>query len=224
MALIKWGALVVDGRGKLGGHVLTKSRHGATMRTKVTPTNPRSALQQANRATLGALSSQWAELSESARKEWNAAVNDWEKTNIFGDLKAPSGQNLFISLNKNLISVGAPQITVPPQKEGVFEPVISDFLVTDDRIVSVKLEGPIPSNMAIKTYFTRPFSPGRYNMDGSYVDVGATDPEEAGQQYVARFGDPSVGRAVGVQVAIINTNTGEMSAKVTERTIVVEGE
>ena len=25
MALIKWGALVVDGRGKLGGHVLTKS-------------------------------------------------------------------------------------------------------------------------------------------------------------------------------------------------------
>ena len=87
------------------------------MRTKVTPANPRSVLQQANRATLGALSSQWAELTESERKEWNAAVNDWEKTNIFGDLKAPSGQNLFISLNKNLISVGATQINVPPQKK-----------------------------------------------------------------------------------------------------------
>ena len=78
--------------------------------------------------------------------------------------------------------------------------------------------------MAVKAYFTRPFSAGRYNMDGSYIDVKPANYESAGPEYIARFGLPGLGRAVGVQVAIINTNTGEMSTKVTERTIVVEDE
>jgi len=32
-----FGAIVVDGRGKLGGHVASKNRHGSYFRTKVSP-------------------------------------------------------------------------------------------------------------------------------------------------------------------------------------------
>ena len=53
---IKWGAMVVDGSGKLGGHVASKNRGGSYFRTKVTPTNPNSTSQAAVRSRLTALS------------------------------------------------------------------------------------------------------------------------------------------------------------------------
>jgi len=37
-----FGAIVVDGRGKLGGHVASKNRHGSYFRTKVSPSQPAS--------------------------------------------------------------------------------------------------------------------------------------------------------------------------------------
>ena len=37
---IKFGSEVVDGRGKIGGHVYSKNKGGAYKRTKVTPSNP----------------------------------------------------------------------------------------------------------------------------------------------------------------------------------------
>jgi len=44
---MKFGAIVVDGRGKIGGHVASKNRGGAYLRTKVTPSNPQTGYQAA---------------------------------------------------------------------------------------------------------------------------------------------------------------------------------
>ena len=53
---IKFGAIVVDGRNKIGGHVMSKNRAGAYMRTKVSPVNPRSLDQMSVRSRLSAIS------------------------------------------------------------------------------------------------------------------------------------------------------------------------
>lgn len=54
---IKWGMMMTDGRGKLGGQVASKNRAGAYVRTKVTPVNPRTTQQQAIRTLFGSIAS-----------------------------------------------------------------------------------------------------------------------------------------------------------------------
>ena len=116
---LKFGAIVTDGRGKIGGHVASKNRAGAYLRTKVTPSNPNTVAQMQARSILGSLSQQWSTLLESQRLGWNDAVKEWGTTDIFGDIKRPSGINLFVKLNSNLISVGLPQVLDVPAKREV---------------------------------------------------------------------------------------------------------
>lgn len=221
MALIKWGMMVVDGRGKLGGHVLTKSRNGASVRTKVTPTNPQTSYQQANRATFGQLSSNWTSLSEAERKAWNEAVQEWQKTNIFGDLKSPAGRDLYISLNRNILQAGGTAIDVPPTKEGVKPNAITlvDYdLVNED--ITITLVELLATNERALVYFTKPMSPGRYNFSGAYRFFAA-EPTNTFKidfaDYEARFGSLQVGKAIGVQVVVCNSVTGEKSPPMHER-------
>src|SRR4051812_170938 len=82
---VKFGSLVVDGRGKIGGHVLSKNRGGAYMRTKVTPINPQTADQSTVRGTLTSLSQSWRALTQNQITAWNNAVQNFQSTDIFGD-------------------------------------------------------------------------------------------------------------------------------------------
>ena len=86
---IKWGALVVDGRNKIGGQVASKNRNGAYMRNKVTPVNGKSAGQVTVRNRLASLASGWRGLTAGQRLAWNNAVSDYKKTDIFGDIQNP---------------------------------------------------------------------------------------------------------------------------------------
>lgn len=80
---IKWGALVVDGRGKIGGQVASKNGAGAYMKNKVTPANPQTADQTSARALFGVISAGWSSLTAAQIAAWNGAVADWTSTNIF---------------------------------------------------------------------------------------------------------------------------------------------
>lgn len=117
MAKIKFGMMMTDARGKLGGQVFSKNRSGSYVRTKVTPVNPQTSFQQASRFLLGALSQAWSGLTRAQIEAWNNAVNEWARTDIFGDMRNPTGKNLFTELNKNAVQAGYSQMTEPPAKE-----------------------------------------------------------------------------------------------------------
>lgn len=224
MALIKWGMMVVDGRGKLGGHVLTKSRNGATARTKVTPANPQTSYQQANRALFGQLSSNWAGLTESQRKAWNGAVGAWQKTNIFGDLKSPSGRDLYISLNRNILQADGTTIDTPPTKDGILPNAITS--VDFDQVgseIQISMANALGPNEVLVISLTPPMSPGRYNFSGSYRFIVATADQNAVisfADYEARFGALITGKAMGIQVVVHHKNTGEVSPPMHERKLI----
>lgn len=112
---IKWSGIgIVDGRGKINGSVASKNRSGAYMRTKVTPVNRRTTAQQAVRTSFGFIAQQWRGLTEIQRKAWGGAVENFKSTDIFGDLKSPSGFNLFSKLNLPLINTTGGWNVTPP--------------------------------------------------------------------------------------------------------------
>ena len=73
--LIKFGSIVTRGSGKLGGHVFSRNRGGAYIRTNQTPSNPQTAFQQSGRATFTELTQGWSALTQNERDSWNNAIN-----------------------------------------------------------------------------------------------------------------------------------------------------
>lgn len=213
MALIKWGMFVTDGRGKVGGHVLTKTRHGATVRTKVTPTNPRKPAQQNIRSMFGNLSSQWNGLTEQQRAGFNEAVQKHAKTNVFGDLKNPTGRELFIRCNMGRQQLGLANLVDAPDTVA-FPPTKITGVKIDLTSQEMELEGldsAIFTNFAPQVSATAPQSPGRYNFDGAYrIIQNDQDSDFAGlfDDYVNKFGAPPEGQAVGIRLALIDRATG----------------
>lgn len=211
MALIKFGAVVTDARGKLGGHVFTKTRNGNTLRTKVTPANPRTTDQQLVRSRLGALSSGWSQLTEAQRLSWQNAVAAWQSTNIFGDIVNPSGKNLYVKLNINLVNVGEPQIQVAPlpAEMPVLDVTVSNTSATGPEIdvtgggidfIGV-LRATSPQNQGL-------FNPsGRFRQISNQIDTNSAATAIFGA-YDAKFGTIAVGRKVFLEVVPIHLATG----------------
>ena len=134
---IKWGSIVVNGSGKLGGHVYSKNRGGNYVRTLATPSNPQTPFQQAGRAVFSGLTQGWSALSNTQRETWNNAVSNFERTDQFGDVRQLSGKGLYISLNKELLLVGKSQLTVAPTPGPIqfvpdYTPVLSTSAGTVD--------------------------------------------------------------------------------------------
>lgn len=103
MAKIKWSGIgIVDGRGKINGTVLSKNRGGAYARVKVTPSNPRSVAQMFVRSNLAFLAQKWKTLTQQQRDAWSGAVSNYTRTDVFGDVKTPTGYGLFMRINTAL--------------------------------------------------------------------------------------------------------------------------
>lgn len=129
MAKIKFGMMMTDARGKLGGQVFSKNKAGAYVRTKVTPTNPQTAAQTAARALFGAISQGWSALTDAVRAGWNEAVSEWSTTDIFGDLKNPTGKELYQRLNNQAQSAGLSAVTSVPSKLEMPSELVSSAVI-----------------------------------------------------------------------------------------------
>lgn len=207
---IKWGALVVDGRGKLGGHVASKNRGGAFLRTKVTPTNPSSLAQSGVRAVFGFITTAWSLLTQEQRTTFNNAVEDFTTTDIFGDIKKPSGKNLHQKLNQNLILAGLNPLEVAPVKLA-FPDFVSSGVLFDiqDGIIDINNLVNAGSTMIVLSS-TGPLTQGTINARNRFrniLSLPATDGTfgaTANAAYEARFGatEPGANIQFGIQMVL----------------------
>lgn len=201
LMLIKWGALVVDGRGKLGGHVAAQNGGGSYLRTKVTPTNPQTTYQSFVRSLFGAISARWSGLSFIAILAWNNAVDEWKQTNIFGDLKKPSGKALFQRLNQQAMVAGYPKIDLPPAKLEMVSGIITQSAISTIA-EAIAFQGAYTgANARVIVYSSGPVSLGttfvKNLMRQFHTDLSSTyDGETVYQDYIARFGAPVPGQKV----------------------------
>ena len=213
---IKFGAIVTDGRNKIGGHVLSKNRGGNFMRTKVTPSNPQSIAQAGARNRFSGLSQAWRSLTQAQRDAWSAAVNDYQRTDIFGDLKSPSGSNLYQRLNNVLAVCGVAAMATPPLPSAV--PNIYVQTVTAAvgvPALSVDLNDNVPADTAIMLFATAPMSAGRNYVKSQFrliavLPAATINPYDALDDYVAKYGNTGeIGQKIFVKTVPVNLLTGQ---------------
>lgn len=215
----KFGLFMTDGRGKVGGHVVSKNRAGSYVRTKVTPVNPQTSYQLGVRNRLTGFSQGWSGLTQAQRDAWNAAVSDYARTDIFGDLRNPTGFNLFQRLNNNLAIAGVAQINTPPLPAAVGVVVASSLTAEDGTVaesLSLVMAGNVPAGTYVKVMATAPQSAGKSFVKSEYRLVAVLDPAEATPydllaEYQAKFGSTgTAGQKIFVKLEAINGTTGQV--------------
>lgn len=220
MAKIKFGMMMTDARGKLGGQVFSKNRAGSYIRTKVTPVNPQTAAQMASRQLLGSLSAGWNALSASAIAAWNEAVDNWKSTDIFGDIKVPTGKNLYTALNKNSLGAGGSVIALPPEKMelDIISEVAAEFDLTSGTL-SLDITT-VPANHILQVWATPAVNEGVSYIKNKLrvianVPAGAVNAASLDTSYRAKFGAPAPGQKIFVGVRYIGTN-GQAGVRLVE--------
>ena len=215
---IKFGALMVDARGKIGGHVASKNRGGSYMRTKVTPVNPQSSAQTGVRNKFTTIAQAWRALTAAQRASFNGAVANFAKTDIFGDLRNPSGSNLHQRLNLNLGSVGATFITTAPAMAASpagfqFTPTATAATPT----VSIAwTSGAVPAGVAVVIDATPCLSPGKTFVKNRFrqtaiLPAADVTPTAILTEYAAKFGNPIAGQRIFFRGHVVSTTTGVVS-------------
>lgn len=212
----KFGAIVVDGRNKVGGHVASKNRAGSYFRTKVTPINPGTSYQVNVRNRLAGLSSAWRALEASERLAWNAVVADYARTDIFGDLRNPSGFNLHQMLNNNRINIGLPAITTPPMPEAVAAfTSLSIAALAETQKLTLTFGPAIDEDHRVLIRATPSISAGITFVKSWYRQIGViwlghASPFDAESYYTAKFGViGAAGTKISVQLVQIRQDTGQ---------------
>lgn len=223
MARIKFGMMMTDARGKLGGHVFTKAKSGATIRTKVSPLNPKTSAQSEARSALGANSQTWRLLSETQRLAWNSAAQEVSKTNAFGDIYFPSGKNYFTAVNNNIRNVGGVVLLNPPalvNMPGLTSVGVDFDLLAEQLDIAPKFIGDSASVFLVCNA-TSGQSAGRYNFSGkyrkfnAYSSAGLPQNSVVFDDYISKFGVPSAGQKVSFEFYLVNELTGQVSPRVT---------
>lgn len=224
---IKFGALITDGRGKIGGHVASKNRGGAYLRTKVTPVNPQTSFQSVARGRITTYSQAWRALTEAQRSAWSGAVQSFATTNIFGDIKNPSGLNLYVRLNSNISEGGGTAITDPPLPGEVTAPAtITLTAAAGTPAISLAWTGgAIPADTVWVARLTPQVSAGKSFVKSLFRNVvvlpaADTTPTSILTEYNARFGTLVAGQKIYVEVVAIALLTGIKSTPISTYCVV----
>ena len=217
---IKWGMMMTDGRGKLGGQVASKNRSGAYVRTKVTPVNPQSTAQSQVRASFASISALWRGLTDKNRASWNEAVNNWQRTDIFGDLKTPSGFNLFMRLCTPLQNAFGDVIIAQYAPTPVEMPALSEVSATFSTAgsaleLATSVAGDLDLDQYVyNVYATAPQSAGKSYVKNAFRLLGWVEADAATRDitdlYTDKFGALQAGDNVQIRVQALSRATGQL--------------
>jgi len=205
--LIKWGSIVVNGSGKLGGHVFSKGAGGSSLHTLGRAKNPQTKYQMSIRSRFTSLSQGWRSLTRIERETWYSAESEFSRNNRFGDVILLSGKNLYNSLNYQRLVIGLGILNSAPLPSRIPKCVVKyvNFLMLprtlfiqgefDDGETYVIVATPSMSR-GVRSYFdeVRIIGTGIAIGGGSQIGLNSTN----WTKYEARFGP--VQRDTGIYV------------------------
>lgn len=171
MAILKFGAIVTDGRGKLGGVSILKTRYGHIIkRNGIRKTTPgKNSVVIKSRTAY--LSKQWSTLTNEQRQLWQNQVKDYPYFDVFGDIKYLSSFFLFQKINQGRLATNQSLLLIP---NSVDKPAIPTFLNVYLTTSSIILQSSaIPTNTFVQIYATQYLSKGISNAN-KYLRLIAT--------------------------------------------------
>ncbi len=133
MAIVKYGAGVIDMRGSIGGTTYSRNRAGAIARARTKPINPSTEFQQIVRNILQSVVNAWSEvLTAAQRTAWNDYATAVPWLNALGEAMLLTGYNMYCRSNIARIQAGlarvddGPTTLLLPEGDAAFAITVSE--------------------------------------------------------------------------------------------------
>jgi len=130
MARVKFGSIVTEGHGSLGGHTFQNSHGGAQMRSKPINKKKPSLAQSLIRSYNPQMQAGWRALTALQRKIWDEYAVSHDRFNKNGDKHHLSGHSLWMQLQFVYISNGF--ALQPDVYKAVLSPYGSELIINGD--------------------------------------------------------------------------------------------
>jgi hypothetical protein len=113
MAIVKYGMIVTEIKGKLGSHVFQKCGQGYALRSQLSQKFASSFSGFKTRSNMSLIANTWGGFDVSLRDAWSTAAFTYPATDRFGRSIVYTGYQYFIFINRTLQLMGQPIRTAP---------------------------------------------------------------------------------------------------------------
>jgi hypothetical protein len=146
MVQVKYGAIITDMKGKIGGQTFKGNYTAASCQNIVKPFQRSTDFNQLWKPNVGYLSASWRALTNAQRVDWNTLATTWPFYNCFNVLYHGTGFQVFMSVNLSLASVGLGMHTIAANRvldfafanvSGVWSNILANCTLTFDNITAL---------------------------------------------------------------------------------------
>lgn len=218
MAKVKFGAVISDTRGSVGGVTFSKARSGAVIRAASVPRKQQTAFTQVIRSNLSNLAKRWfATLTQVQRNAWIALAAANPVIDVFGNTHVLTGQQFYVRVNQLRSSAGLAYIDDAPADQAVVALLTVTVTATAPATLSLAFTAtPLDGSHRLYIYASPSLSPGKLatKKDMKFIGVSGlaqASPFAAGALYTARFGNMVATKLISVMVAAFRDDRGVLS-------------
>lgn len=227
MALIKFGAIITDSRGSIGGHKFQWTRAGHTLGARAATAKRRTEKQTQVRATFALLTKRWwSTLDATQRGDWRDLAAANPLPNRWGDTYPLTGLAFYVRVNQRLIQATGTATDDAPEDQTVTALTSMTCTAAAPSTASLSfLPATVPSECALVVFASEQLSPGISTAQRRCqwlmaIPAGETSPQAIGSELTTLTGPLGSGRAVWLQGAFLNVTNGARSPLITTQAIV----
>lgn len=175
MAVVKYGLIISDIKGKVGGQVLQGGNNSKVLRNNTNKKNSKTSSLSAAVNKLISVTSQYRNLSPAAISDWTLAAASWPFIDKYGTTYYSGPFQCFTAYNRNLLTLGLPIVTSPNAPAAALD--VSPFSFSSSTVANVTID-PTTVLLTSQYYFiyaTAALSPGRNANNATYKLITAKD-------------------------------------------------
>jgi len=193
-AKASYGNIITEMSGSIGHNTYQKGRYGDIVRVKGRAINRNTSPQAIVRAFFSTLTKAWKSLTDAQRAGFNTGTAVFTKKDSLAKTITLTGAQLFISLNRNLQTIGQATISAMPFKRAIAAVTSATCAAAAGAATMVLTYSPaIPATDSWILRATRPLSAGKQSQSQDYkiIDIELTadaSPLNIKAAYEAVFG------------------------------------
>jgi len=209
--------IISQARASLGGATFSANRGGNYVRARIAPVQPRSPAQQAARGQFSTVSGDWKTLTAAQRAGWVAIAATVTLQDSLGNSYIPTGNQLFVGNNRNLLVNAEPVVSAAPGSKPDFVN-LSPFTLTSSAGTPTMSVAPpttaAPTGFVFEVAASSQQSPGVAFFSKSSYRYIETFPATAFAAlnilaaYTARWGTLVAGQRVAIRIRLVQIATG----------------
>ncbi len=229
-ASVKYGAIVTDIKGKVGGTIFSGSVAGGSMSNKAAVNKSVGSGGKQNKSSADKIiSSQqnmadnattYRNLSTAEQTAWTAAAPNFPFKNKFGEVYTASGYQVYMSINNNLKAIGQATLTTPPEATDLVPTPAFEIEMGGGASGDILLTMLVPDGYTLILYATASQSKGRSLEKGrlkafTILGRGDYDGEIVTAAYVKVFGTIPPKGSIWFQAVIVKEYSGRQAVPFT---------